>query len=156
MRPHAIGNPATSGLCEGGKRMLLPIGRAEERAGLTASVVYLLIIANVLLFLMELVGGDYFISAYSVVPWEITHGEDLTGSFYLHGDWIILPARPLRTLRHCEKLSSHCLVSRKVAKSQSRILAVNGLSSKRDAGSLFTQRWPSVTDRLLLNLLPSS
>jgi len=72
--------------------MLLPIGRAEERAGLTASVVYLLIIANVLVFLMELVGGDYFISAYSVVPWEITHGEDLTRSFYLRGDGIILQA----------------------------------------------------------------
>jgi rhomboid family protein len=69
--------------------MLLPIGRAEERASVAAIVVYSLIIANVLMFLMELAAGDDFISGYSVVPWEITHGEDLTRPVHLRGIGII-------------------------------------------------------------------
>jgi membrane associated rhomboid family serine protease len=65
--------------------MLLPIGRAEERAHVTATIVYSLIIANVFVFLFELVAGDDFIAGYSVVPWEITHGEDLLRPVYIHG-----------------------------------------------------------------------
>jgi len=42
--------------------MLLPIGRAEEKARASSILVYGLIIANILVFLMELVGGDSFIS----------------------------------------------------------------------------------------------
>ncbi len=69
--------------------MLLPIGRAEERARVTSIVVYALIIANVLAFLMELAGGDSFISGYAVVPWEITHGADLTLPVFMRGGGII-------------------------------------------------------------------
>lgn len=69
--------------------MLLPIGRAEERARLTAIVVYSLIVANVIVFLMELAYGDNFISGYSVVPWEITHGEDLLRPVHIPGGGII-------------------------------------------------------------------
>lgn len=69
--------------------MLLPIGRSEERAHVTAIVVYSLIIVNLLVFLMELAGGDDFVSGYSVVPWEITHGEDLIRPVHLRGGGII-------------------------------------------------------------------
>ena len=69
--------------------MLLPIGRSEERARVTAIVVYSLIIANVLVFLLELAAGDSFISGYSVVPWEITQGEDRIRSVHLRGGGII-------------------------------------------------------------------
>ncbi|MGE0129280.1 MAG: rhomboid family intramembrane serine protease [Blastocatellales bacterium] len=69
--------------------MLLPIGRSEERARVTAVVVYSLIIANVLVFLMELIGGSDFISGFSVVPWEITHGEDLTRPVHVPGVGVI-------------------------------------------------------------------
>jgi hypothetical protein len=65
--------------------MLLPIGRSEEGTRVTAIIVYALIIANVLVFLMELAAGDDFISGYSVVPWEITHGEDLTRPVHMRG-----------------------------------------------------------------------
>jgi len=65
--------------------MLLPIGRAEERARATPTIVYALIIANVFVFLMELVGGDSFISGYAVVPWEITHGADLVRPVFIRG-----------------------------------------------------------------------
>jgi rhomboid family protein len=69
--------------------MLLPIGRAEERARATSIVVYTLIIANVLVFTMELAGGDSFISGYAVVPWEITHGADLARPVFMRGVGII-------------------------------------------------------------------
>jgi membrane associated rhomboid family serine protease len=69
--------------------MLLPIGRAEERARVTSIVVYALIIGNALVFLLELAGGDSFISGYAVVPWEITHGADLTRPVFMRGVGII-------------------------------------------------------------------
>jgi membrane associated rhomboid family serine protease len=72
--------------------MLLPIGRAGERTSVTAIVVYALIIANVIVFLMELTGGESFISGYSVVPWEITHGEDLIRPIHVRGVGIISQA----------------------------------------------------------------
>src|SRR5262245_49182778 len=69
--------------------MLLPIGRAEEKARATSVIVYALIIANVLIFLMELAGGEGFISGYAVVPWEITHGADLARPVFMRGVGII-------------------------------------------------------------------
>ena len=69
--------------------MLLPIGRSEEGARTTAIVVYSLIIVNLLVFLMELACGDNFISGYSVMPWEITHGEDLMRPVYVRGVGVI-------------------------------------------------------------------
>jgi len=69
--------------------MLLPIGRAEERGRVTSVIVYTLIIANVLIFMMELVGGDSFIYGYAVVPWEITHGADLARPVFMRGVGII-------------------------------------------------------------------
>jgi rhomboid family protein len=69
--------------------MLLPIGRAEEKARATSVIVYALIIANVLVFLMELAGGEGFISGYAVVPWEITHGADLMRPVFMRGVGII-------------------------------------------------------------------
>ncbi len=69
--------------------MLLPIGRAEERARATSIIVYALIIANIIVFLMELTGGGDFISGYAVVPWEITHGADLTSPVLMRGVGIV-------------------------------------------------------------------
>ena len=69
--------------------MLLPIGRAEERSRATSTVVYALILVNVVVFLMELAGGDRFIASYSVVPWEITHGADITRSVLIPGVGVV-------------------------------------------------------------------
>jgi membrane associated rhomboid family serine protease len=81
-------NPATDRFFER-ELMLLPIGRAEERARVTPIIVYTLIAANILVFLMELAGGDRFISGYAVVPWEITRGADLTRPVFMPGVGII-------------------------------------------------------------------
>jgi membrane associated rhomboid family serine protease len=72
-----------------GNLMLLPIGRSEEGTRTTAIVVYSLIIVNLVVFLMELARGDDFISGYSVVPWEITHGEDLMHPVFVRGVGVI-------------------------------------------------------------------
>ena len=69
--------------------MLLPIGRANEGRQTASGIVYLLIVINVLVFLWELLAGDNFIAAYSVVPWEITHGEDIVRPVHLHGIGVI-------------------------------------------------------------------
>jgi len=69
--------------------MLLPIGRAEERARTTPIIVYALIVANVFVFLMERAGGPRFIYSYAVVPWEITHGADLARPVFVPGVGII-------------------------------------------------------------------
>jgi membrane associated rhomboid family serine protease len=69
--------------------MLLPIGRAEERARAASIIVYTLIIANIPVFIMQLAGGDRFIYGYAVVPWEITHGADLARPVHMRGVGII-------------------------------------------------------------------
>lgn len=65
--------------------MLLPIGRAEERTRGTVTVVKWLLLINILMFLLELFAGDYFIAGFSVVPYEITHGVDLVRDIHLPG-----------------------------------------------------------------------
>ncbi len=72
--------------------MLLPIGRSDEAKKITAVIVGILIVINVLVFFWELLAGDNFIAAYSVVPWEITHGADLIRPVHLHGIGVILQA----------------------------------------------------------------
>lgn len=69
--------------------MLFPIGSERERQQATPLLVYLLIVANIAVFLMELMGGEQFIAAYSVVPWEITHGTDIVQPVHLsHLGWV--------------------------------------------------------------------
>ncbi len=57
--------------------MLLPIGDDNQGRLSTPFVVYIIVAINVLVFLLQLSGGDEFTSAYAVVPYEITHGVDL-------------------------------------------------------------------------------
>lgn len=69
--------------------MLLPIGRSAEGKRATATILIVLIALNVLVFLWELLAGDNFIAAYSVTPWEITHGADLVHPVHLRGVGVI-------------------------------------------------------------------
>ena len=65
--------------------MLFPIG--DENTGRrTAPIVnYTIIALNIIVFLYELTQGDLFITGYSVVPYEITHGVDLVGRYQVPG-----------------------------------------------------------------------
>src|SRR5262249_5427195 len=59
--------------------MLFPIGDESTGRGSTPVINYAIIAVNVLVFLLELAQGESFITGYSVVPYEITHGVDLVG-----------------------------------------------------------------------------
>ena len=65
--------------------MLLPIGDDNTGRGSTPFVVYTLIAINAIVFLVfqqtiNTKAGFEFTYAYSVVPREITHNEDLVGA----------------------------------------------------------------------------
>ena len=57
--------------------MLIPISDDNTGRLSTPFIVYLLIAVNVLVFFIELSGGQEFIAAYSVIPYEISHGIEL-------------------------------------------------------------------------------
>jgi membrane associated rhomboid family serine protease len=57
--------------------MLFPIGDENHGRRTTPYVVYTVIAINVVVFLLQLTGGDQFTVAYATVPFEITNGTDL-------------------------------------------------------------------------------
>ena len=66
--------------------MLMPLGDDNSDRVITPYVTYLLIAANVLVFVLLQQGGENaFTYGYSYVPYEITHGEDLVGRFNVGG-----------------------------------------------------------------------
>lgn len=58
--------------------MLFPLGDDNSERQITPYVTWTLIAINVLVFAYQL-GNEPFTQGYSVVPYEITHGEDLQG-----------------------------------------------------------------------------
>ena len=60
--------------------MVLPIGDDNTGRRITPRVTYVLIAANLAVWLYELSAGERFISGYSTIPFEITNGTDLTGT----------------------------------------------------------------------------
>ena len=72
--------------------MLIPIGDDNSDRSTTPYIVYFLIAINVVVFLIELAGGQEFIAAYSVIPFEISHGVDLVTTTRLRpGDILQAP-----------------------------------------------------------------
>jgi membrane associated rhomboid family serine protease len=69
--------------------MLFPIGDDNYDRETTPYVVYVLIAINVLVFILQLSGGDEFTAAYAAIPYEITTGEDLTRAVQLRGVGVI-------------------------------------------------------------------
>ena len=59
--------------------MFIPLGDDNSSRRTTPLVVYLLIAANALVWLLQLTMGDRFTMGFSTIPYEITHGVDLTG-----------------------------------------------------------------------------
>lgn len=82
---------------------MLPIGDDNSQRRLFPIVTYGLIAANVLVFFLELVGGDAFIEAWSFVPAQFLQnpaGEFITifTSLFLHAGWIHLGGNMLYLL----------------------------------------------------------
>lgn len=60
--------------------MVLPLGDDDTQRRLTPYVVYGLIALNVIVWLIQLSAGQSFTNGYAAIPYEITHGTDLTGT----------------------------------------------------------------------------
>ncbi len=70
---------------------LIPLGDASRRPRRTPAITILLIIVNAVVFFMELTGGDQFVSAWSAIPLQITHGHHLITlltSMFMHASWM--------------------------------------------------------------------
>jgi aspartate racemase len=60
--------------------MVMPLGDDDLDRRSVPVVTYILIAINVIVWLLELSGGERFINGYSAIPFEITHNTDLVGS----------------------------------------------------------------------------
>jgi rhomboid family protein len=69
---------------------LIPLGDASRRPVRLPVVTGLIIFVNVCIFVLELVRGDAFVTAWSVIPAEITSGHHwitILTAMFLHGSW---------------------------------------------------------------------
>jgi membrane associated rhomboid family serine protease len=74
----------------------MPLGDDDLDRRSVPVVTYLLIAINVVVWLLELTGGERFINGYSAIPFEITHNTDLVGtqSIAVGGQNIAIPMYP--------------------------------------------------------------
>ncbi len=69
---------------------MIPLGDASRRPVQMPVVTVSLIVVNVLVFLMELAGGDPFVATWAATPALITSGHawiTLLTSMFMHGSW---------------------------------------------------------------------
>jgi membrane associated rhomboid family serine protease len=69
----------------------IPLGDASRGPRRRTAVTVLIIVVNVLLFFLELQGGNAFIHHWSAIPLRITHGHrsiTLLTSMFMHGGWM--------------------------------------------------------------------
>lgn len=69
--------------------MLIPIQDDNYSRRSTPVVVYMIIAANVIVFIMQLMGGESFTTSYAAIPYEITSGTDLTAPVRIPGVGVI-------------------------------------------------------------------
>jgi membrane associated rhomboid family serine protease len=70
---------------------LVPLGDASRRPTQFPIVTALIIVVNVVVFLMELAGGDAFVNTWSAIPAQIVSGHawiTLITSMFMHGSWM--------------------------------------------------------------------
>jgi membrane associated rhomboid family serine protease len=63
--------------------MFIPIGDDNTQRYRTPFVVWALVVANALVWLLELQQGERFISSYAAIPFELSTGTDLTLTQYI-------------------------------------------------------------------------
>lgn len=76
--------------------MFIPIGDDNSGRALTPYVVYALVVANALVWLLQLRAGQPFTYGWAAVPFEITHGVDLVkpSEMVIHGRLVDIPQYP--------------------------------------------------------------
>jgi membrane associated rhomboid family serine protease len=70
---------------------MIPSGDADRRPLRFPLVTALIIGVNVLVFLLELIGGDVFISRWSLVPADIMAGRSwitILTAMFMHAGWV--------------------------------------------------------------------
>ena len=70
---------------------MIPLGDADRRPLHFPLITALIIGVNVLVFLLELIGGDAFISRWSLVPADIVAGRNwitILTAMFMHGGWV--------------------------------------------------------------------
>jgi membrane associated rhomboid family serine protease len=69
----------------------IPLGDATRGPRRSTTITILIIVVNVVLFLLELQGGNAFVRHWSAIPVRITHGHraiTLITSMFMHGGWM--------------------------------------------------------------------
>ena len=69
----------------------IPLGDASRGPRRRTAVTVLIIVVNVLLFFLELQGGNAFVRHWSAIPVRITHAHrsiTLLTSMFMHGGWL--------------------------------------------------------------------
>ena len=69
---------------------MIPLGDVSRRPTSFPIVTTSIIVVNVIVFLLELAGGDPFVSRWSLVPAQITHGqhlETIITAMFMHASW---------------------------------------------------------------------
>ncbi|MDB5103582.1 MAG: gluP [Fibrobacteres bacterium] len=76
--------------------MFIPLGDDNSGRRITPYVVYGLVAANALVWYLQMTGGEPFTYGFSAVPYEITHGVDLTRANMvdIHGQDFPIPQYP--------------------------------------------------------------
>ena len=70
---------------------MIPLGDASRRPGKAATITVLLIVANVLVFVLELGGGEPFLHHWSAIPARLMHGHHpitLVTAMFMHAGWM--------------------------------------------------------------------
>ena len=70
---------------------MIPLGDLSRRPTRFPSVTTAIIVVNVLVFMLELLGGDAFVNQWSVVPAEIVSGHHwitMLTAMFMHGGWL--------------------------------------------------------------------
>jgi membrane associated rhomboid family serine protease len=71
--------------------MVLPLGDDDSLRKTTPYVNYAFIAINAIVWFIQLSAGDSFTNGYSTVPYEITHGVDLAGTFNVTAHGQVFP-----------------------------------------------------------------
>ena len=70
---------------------MIPLGDADRRPLRLPAVTFLIIGANILMFVVELLGGDAFINQWSLVPANIVAGRGwitILTAMFMHAGWL--------------------------------------------------------------------
>ena len=70
---------------------MIPLSDASRQTRTLPAITLVLIVLNFVVFGLELVGGEAFVSQWSLIPAEIAHGHHwitLLTAMFMHGGWV--------------------------------------------------------------------